>query len=472
MAELWTEKYFPSNLEEFVGNTDLVQKALLWSTQWNQNKPQKPLLFFGQTGGGKTSLALLIAKINSWGLFELNASDFRSKEIIERIAGAAAMNSSFSGEKRLILLDEIDGLSAVDRGAVSAINKILKETQNPVILTANDIYSNKKLLPFRASCQLMQFKKINYLSMAKRLKEICAEEKIEFEDDAINLLAKTSAGDMRSVLLDLQTLSLKQKINVKDVESLGYREKQEDVFKVLRKIFTADSFREARNARFSSDVDSNLLMKWIEENIPRQFVSSVEIENAFTKLSKADIFNGRIRKKQNYSFLRYSSELMSVGVSLSKEEPNKNFVMYQFPKVLRRLSSNKGERDLKKALGLKLSEYIHSSSKEILSSDIPFIKQIFYDKDFAVDFTARFGLNEKELAFLLNTKPETKKVKFLMDKAEQKKKALFSGRKPLSAITEAFANQIEETTETNPKAENEEKKENTGRQSSLGHYFS
>jgi replication factor C large subunit len=463
---LWTEQFFPKSLAEFIGNSDLVQKAVLWSKEWNKGRKQKPLLFFGQTGAGKTALVYLLARINSWDVFELNASDFRNKETIEKIVSAAAMNASFSGEKRVILLDEIDGLTSQDRGAIKAISKVLKETQNPIILTANDIYSDKKLLPLRNYCILMQFKKINYLSMAKRLKEICNEEKIEFEDEAIELLSKNSAGDMRSALLDLQTLALNKKISLEDVSSLSYREKQEDIFKVLRKIFTADTFNEARNARFSVDVDSEMLMKWIEENIPRQFTDVNEINSAFNELSKADVFNGRIRKRQHYGFLRYSSDLMSVGVSLSKEKPNKSFVMYQFPKILSKLSKSFSQRELKKAIALKLKRGIHSSSKEILSEDIPFIKQVFSkNREFAVSFASFFDLDENEIAFFLDSKPETKKVLSIFGEAKTKTKERVVGRKPLSALNESFLERIE------PEEKQKETKREE-RQSSLSHYFS
>jgi len=467
MSQLWTEKFFPTNLEEFIGNTDLVQKALLWSKEWNSGKIQKPLLFFGQTGAGKTALAYLLSKINSWDIFELNASDFRNKDAIEKVVSAAAVNSSFSGRKRLVLLDEIDGLSSTDRGGAAAINKVLKESQNPVILTANEIYSKKKLLAIRNSCILVQFKKINYLSMAKRLKQICVGEGIAFEEDSIELIAKNSNGDMRSALIDLQTLSSNKKISLTDVESLSYRERQEDIFKVLRKIFIADTFSEARNARFSADVDSNLLMKWIEENIPRQFTDPIEIRDSFDKLSKADIFNGRIRKRQHYGFLRYSSELMTVGVSLSKQKPNRNFVMYQFPGVLKRLSKGKSTRELKKSIASKMTKEMHSSAKEIFASDIPFIKQSFSkNKDFAVSFSARFDLDEKEIAFFLNTKPETKKVLSIIEEARQKKKFFFSARKPLSAVSEHFFE------EAIPKEETQKEETIEEKQSSLKHYFS
>ena len=46
-----------------------------------------------------------------------------------------------------------------DRGGASAIASIVKESNNPVILTANDLYGDKKLIPFRTICELKEFKK-------------------------------------------------------------------------------------------------------------------------------------------------------------------------------------------------------------------------------------------------------------------------------------------------------------------------
>ena len=139
-SELFTDRFFPKNFEEFIGNGEIAEKVQKWAASWNQGKKQKPLLLYGATGTGKACLALLVAKQFDWQLFELNASDFRNKETIERLAAAAAQNASFSGKPRLVLLDEIDGLQAEDRGGAGAIKKILRETSNPVVLTANDLH--------------------------------------------------------------------------------------------------------------------------------------------------------------------------------------------------------------------------------------------------------------------------------------------------------------------------------------------
>jgi replication factor C large subunit len=98
-------------------------------------------------------------------LFELNASHFRTKDIIEKIVGAATQNASFDGKKRLVLLDEIDGIHGKeDKGGLQAILQVIKDSQNPLILTANDIYADKKLAPLRTACTLWQFMHMSKLS--------------------------------------------------------------------------------------------------------------------------------------------------------------------------------------------------------------------------------------------------------------------------------------------------------------------
>ena len=417
-TQLWTETFNPKSTEEFIGNSEIVEAAMKWAEGWSKGHRQKPLFLWGQSGAGKTCLALLIAKLNNWDLFELNASDFRSKEIIEKLAGAAAMNASFSGNKRLVLFDEVDGLQSQDRGGAAAITQLLKESQNPVILTANDIYADQKLTPIRNSCSILEFKKINYLSMAKRLREILAEQKIDFDEDAVKELAKNSAGDFRAALLDLQALSAEGKITMENVASLGYRERQEKIFSVLKQVFSGTSYQEIRKSIFASDLSNDMIFNWIDENIPRQ-LSPKDIPGAFQWLSKADVFNGRIMRRQHYGFLRYSSELMGAGIAFSKTEKQHSYTPYQFPLLLSMLSRSKPLRQMKKGLGLKIGQQMHSSSREVISKDMPFLKIIANEGENAALIAAQFDMNEDEIAYLLDTKPDTKKVQNVLSKAAE-----------------------------------------------------
>ncbi|HLC92919.1 MAG TPA: replication factor C large subunit [archaeon] len=414
MAQMWTEKYFPSSFDEFIGNSEIAQKAEEWAKKWNAGEKQPPLLLWGQTGSGKTCLAYLIAKQFKWDVVELNSSDLRSKDSIERIAGTASQNASMFASRRLVLLDEVDALTSRDRGGASAIASIVKNAQNPVILTATDIFSDKTISALRFICKAFEFKKINYLSIAKRLEQILKIEKITYDPESIKELARNSSGDMRSALLDLETLAFAGNVSMEDAKSLSYRERQQKVFGIMKAIFKGMDFAQIRSMRSQSDLSNDMLFQWVEENIPRQYSNADDVALAFDRLSRADVFNGRIYNRQHWGFLKYSTELAAEGVALSKQKPSNDFVMYQFPGLLSMLSKTSGLRNMKKQLGLKIGKLTNSSSRKVISADLPYLKMIFENRESAVALTASFGLEEKELAFLLDTTPETKKVQSIL----------------------------------------------------------
>ncbi|NIO37266.1 replication factor C large subunit, partial [Candidatus Bathyarchaeota archaeon] len=78
---------------------------------------------------------------------------------VQRFAGRASANTTLFGKKRLILFDELGGLTGkADRGGVSVITKIVKETMSPLVLIANNAY-DPKFSTLRRYCQLIEFKK-------------------------------------------------------------------------------------------------------------------------------------------------------------------------------------------------------------------------------------------------------------------------------------------------------------------------
>jgi replication factor C large subunit len=400
---LFTDKYFPKSFEEFIGNVEIVDFTIDWAKKWGEGKKQKPLLFFGSPGVGKTALALLIAKEMGWQLFESNASDLRNKEEIEKVAGAATGNASLFGGLRLVLIDEIDCLQVQDRGGASAIASIVKESNNPVILTANDLYGDKKLIPFRTICELKEFKKINYLSIAKKLREICDKENIAYEEEAIKELAKNSSGDYRSTLLDLHSLS--PNITLLDVKNLDTRQRKEKVFSVLTKIFKGDNLREINQFVYNSEVPNDLLIRWVEENIPRQF-DSKDSAVAFDYLSKGDIFNGRIMRRQHYSFLKYSGFLSTTAVGLSRSKNYNSFIPFQFPSLLSSLSASSSSRTLRKSIAKKVAKKIHCSSSQAVQD--MWLLSLLMQSDKAEHLVLGFDFDEKEIMFLLGGKKEKK----------------------------------------------------------------
>jgi len=418
-SNLWTDTFFPLTLQEFIGNSEAVQTSLNWAESWKNGKPQKPLFLAGATGTGKTALAHIIANVMGWELFEMNASDLRNKDSIEHFAGTASQNASFSGKPRLVLIDEVDGLQGrQDRGGVGAISQVIKTAQNPIVLTANDPY-DQKIKNLRFLCNLIEFKKINYLSIAKRLRELLDSQNIQYDPEAIKLLAQNSHGDFRSALLDTQSLIYTPPLTIEAVTTLGERDRQEKVFKVLGDIFKGTNVHDINKILRKSEISTDLLTRWIEENIPRHFTAPEDTAAAFDIFSRSDIFNGRIFRRQHYGFLRYSSLLATSGVALSRSQDYHGWINYQFPKLLSKLSSSKPQREIKKSLALKIGKITHTSAREAMSSDLPYLMVVAENKKLVASLTATLNLNEKELAFLLNTKPETKKVQKILEEANE-----------------------------------------------------
>lgn len=400
-----------------VGNPEAVTEVRMWAGAWKQGQLQKPLLLVGPPGVGKTTSAYSVAKEYGWSLVEFNASDTRNKETIDKVVKGAAVNASFSGNLRLILLDEIDGVHGNDdKGGLSAILDVLREGRNPIILTANDIYGDKRLAGIRSYCKVIQFRKIPYPTIAKFLRDVAEKEKIDYDALSINELAKNSSGDMRAALIDLQSLStISNKITLEDIQNSGYRERTDNIFNVIRTLFVSPSLSEIRRARSSVEVDPDLLKKWVDENIPRQFPMPASLASAYDGLSRADIFDGRIFRRQHYGFLKYSGDL-TASVGLRTSERAHGFISYQFPAILKRLSMQKGSS--KKAAIAKIQTHVYGSRRRIAQE--LFFWPIFMENDsHPENWVKTFGFDDEELGFLLNTSPTSAKIKKIMKLVER-----------------------------------------------------
>lgn len=417
---MWTTKYKPNKLSGFVGNGQVVKQVIAWANEWNAGEKQKPLLLHGNPGIGKTLLAHILTSEMEWDIFELNASDFRTKDTIQQKVAPAALNSSFSGNLRLILMDEIDGLQGnVDSGGMAAIAKIVRESKNPIIFTANDIYAKQSLATIRTLCTLVPMKKVDYRNINNLISKIYEKEEISADPLALQILAKNSSGDIRSALMDAETLALNKNVGIEDVNKLGEREREDIIFNVLRQIFRAETYNGAKSATRITDLTPDMLKKWVEENIPREYKKNGDLARAFERLSRADIFDGRIMRRMHYGFMKYSIDLVSAGVALSKEEKYRDFVNYQFPSNIRKLSKSLNERRLKEGIGEKMQKFVHGSKKHIVVEDLPYlVYHCSNDKKYCTEIVAKFQLNDKETAYLMNTKPDTKKVKDVLVKAE------------------------------------------------------
>ena len=167
---------------------------------------------------------------------------------------------------------------------------------------------------------MIEFAPLDYSDIFTVLKKICDSEKIKYEEEVLKGLARRAGNDARAAINDLQTLTIEAKeLTKKSLEELGERNKLDTMINALFKVFKTTDHKVAIAAfdNIEEDLDEQLL--WLDENLPREYTKPEDLAKAYDKLSKADVFNRRIKRWQHYRFLVYINALITAGIAVSKK---------------------------------------------------------------------------------------------------------------------------------------------------------
>jgi len=397
----WTKKYQPKNASEVKGH----DKALLELKNFIlnfKNQKKKAALIYGSSGVGKTCSVYALASDLNYEVFELNASDFRNKNMIESRLGSAIMQRSLFSNNKIILVDEIDGLSGRnDRGGVSALARLVDKSIFPIVMTATNPY-DKKLNAIRKKANLIQFDNLNYLSVFSVLKNICTKEKIKSDEDALKSLARHAGGDARSAINDLQTLTHEKKeLKNGDLNELSDRNRKENMLSALMKVFKTTDINIAIRAFENVEEDIGKQFLWIDQNLPVEYQNPEDLARAYDYLSKADVFKGRIRRWQHWRFLVYVNALISAGVAVAKDEKYKGFTSYKPTTRILKLWRANMKYQKRKSIASKIAEKTHTSSKKALQDTLPYLSVIFKkNKELSGRLARQFELDKDEVEWL------------------------------------------------------------------------
>ena len=415
--ELWTVKYRPRTLSEVIGNEKAKATLLEWAKAWKEGRvPEKKAAFlYGPPGTGKTVTVQALANDLGFDLIETNASDFRTEEQIERLVGPAAFSYSLFGKPKMILFDELDGITGTaDAGGLSAIMKLIRRARCPIALIANNPW-DPRFRPLREMCLMVEFKRVSSREIMKLLQRICEREGIAADREALAFIAKRADGDVRSAIMDLQAVAQgRKRLTYDDVAWLGMRDRKKEIFRVLGNVFHAESCSRALSATREADVDLDMLFEWIYENVPRAYKDPREVARAMDALSKADIFKGRIIRTQDWGLGRYATTLMTAGVALAKEH-KPGFVRFQFPERIRYLARGKSERELQMAIARAIKRACHVSTREAREKIIPYLRVIFQNNpEMAAGIARWLGLDEEAINFLTADKKKARQIISIM----------------------------------------------------------
>jgi len=308
----WAEKYRPAHLAEIVGNTTAVRQIAEWAKTWTNKS--RPLLIYGKPGIGKTSTAYALATDMNWEVVELNASDQRTAAVIERIAGAGSVTASLTGAvRKLVVLDEADNLQGTsDRGGAKAILECIRHAQQPMVLIANDLYGISPEI--RSRCEPVQFKAVQARSIAPRLKYLCAAEKIQCSDAAVNAIAESAEGDIRSAVNMLYAASIGRSTLDDNQVHTSQKDERVSIFSLITALF--GKTRDEELMRLSYDVDDTpeTIAQWVEGSV-HHITDPAALNQAYGHLARADEYLGNTYRRQYHTLWRYATALMLLGVA-------------------------------------------------------------------------------------------------------------------------------------------------------------
>ena len=228
---LFVEKYRPSSLENYVGNEHLKTTI---SKYLEQNDIQN-LIFYGQAGGGKTTLAKLIVNNLNCDYLYINASDERGIETIrDKVSGFASV-ASFKPLK-VVILDEADFLTIQAQASLRNVIETFSRTTR-FIMTCN--FVERIIDPLQSRCQVIKIVPPSKSEVAKHLAWILEKESISYTLEDIKVIVNQYYPDLRKCLNTIQlnskdsTLKLDNSILV----SSNYIDKVIDELKKLKPYF-------------------------------------------------------------------------------------------------------------------------------------------------------------------------------------------------------------------------------------------
>lgn len=281
---LWVDKYAPDSMTGVCGNKGLVEKLQNWLRTWHKRHNEgfkkagadgtgiyRAAMLHGPPGIGKTTAAHLVAKLEGFDVVESNASDTRSKKLVETglqgVLDTTSLLGFFAGDgkrvnatkkKLVLIMDEVDGMSAGDRGGVGAMAAMAKKTNIPMILICND-RRLPKMKPFDFVTADFPFRRPTTDTIRSRIMTICYREGLKLPTNVIDAIIEGSNADIRQIINMISTIKLDaRQMDYNEGKAMSKAWEKHVILKpwdVVSKILRAEMFSQASTATLNDKIE-------------------------------------------------------------------------------------------------------------------------------------------------------------------------------------------------------------------------
>ncbi|KAK5941564.1 DNA replication factor C complex subunit Rfc1 [Knufia obscura] len=283
-SRLWVDKYAPDSMTGVCGNKGLVEGLQTWLRTWPKRHSEgfkkagsdgkgvyRAAMLHGPPGIGKTTAAHLVAKLEGYDVVESNASDTRSKKLVETglkgVLDTTSLLGYFAGDgkkveaskrKLLLIMDEVDGMSAGDRGGVGALAAVAKKTNIPMILICND-RKLPKMKPFDFATADFPFRRPTVDMIRSRILTICFREGLKLPKQVIDAIIEGSHADIRQIINMLSTIKVDNKqMEFNDGKAMSKAWEKHVILKpwdIVNKILRAEMFAQSSTATLNDKIE-------------------------------------------------------------------------------------------------------------------------------------------------------------------------------------------------------------------------
>ena len=378
-------KYRPTNFDEVVGQTHIIQTL---KNAIVQNRIAHAYLFCGPRGTGKTSIAKIFAKTlnctNSQDapcgvcenckmaangshpdIIEIDAASNNGVDEVRNLIDKVKY-APMQGKYKIYIIDEVHMMTS---GAFNALLKTIEEPPAHVIFIFATTEPNKVLPTIISRCQRFDFNKVSMHDIKYRLSVVCKNEGIEIDENGLTLIAQLADGGMRDALsiLDQCVAYCSSHIDVNDIRKIYGVVTSEDIGKLFYSVYKKDVDSFVKDIQKYSDMGMDI--KRLTADFIHMLKDSLILDYSENSTLVSDMNKDMIRKFFKLAPVNFRIKCM--------EELMDTYNKYTY-------ASN--VLDYLEASLLKISSYSYESKTHIIDSDHNDFKEVEEEENYETSY--------------------------------------------------------------------------------------